>query len=147
MSTESNVALIKKATEYWVTGRYELIFPSIADDAIYIIGRGSIEKASPLFGTFQGKAAIKQWYKSNTTIKESGGIHVFCEPANLGQFLGVGDDVISYGSYPASGGVPLSDWIAIWTVKQDLIVKCWLVMDTATAFVRLKKGDPALSLE
>jgi hypothetical protein len=147
MSTESNVALIKKATEYWVTGRYELIFPSIADDAIYIVGRGSLEKASPLFGTFQGKAAIKQWYESNTTVQKAGGIRPFCTPTNLGEFVGVGDDVISYGSYPASEGVPLSDWVAIWTVKQDMIVKCWLVMDTATAFVRLKKGDPRLSLD
>lgn len=147
MSTESNVALIKKATEYWVNGKYELILPSIANDATYIIGRGSLAKVSNLFGTFQGKPAIQEWYKANAQAESVGAIRPFCKKDNLGQFLGVGDRVFSYGNYPESDGVPLSDWIAIWTLREDMIVHCWLVMDTATAFVRLKKRNPDLSLD
>ena len=79
-------------------------------------------------------------------MKQQGGIHPFCAPGNLGEFIATGDQVVSFGTLRAGGGAPASDWVAIWTVKQGLITKCWMVMDTATAYVKMKKGNAKLKL-
>jgi hypothetical protein len=146
MSEETNLALIKDVTDKWVNGKYDDILPHVADDAEYQIARGSMAKLSPLFGHFKGKAQIKKWYDSNRQVKKQSGIQPFCRPGNLGKFMATGDQVVSYGSLPAGGGAPTSDWVAIWTVKQDMISQCWLVMDTATTFVKMKKVNPRLKL-
>jgi hypothetical protein len=146
MAQVSNLTLIKRVTKDWVTGEYDDILPFVDDDAEYIIARGSLEKASDLFGTFKGKTKIKQWYDRNRQVTLTGGIHPFCKVENLGKFMAVGKQVVSYGTLPKSGPVPASDWIAIWTLKRKKIVQCWLVMDTATAFVRLRRANPRLAL-
>lgn len=146
MAEDANLALIKQVTLDWVTGNYDAIMPHVADDAEYQIARGSMAKLSPLFGHFKGKAAIKKWYVSNKRVKEQRGIHPFCVAGNLGEFIATGDKVVSYGTLRAGGGAPASDWVAIWTVKQDMVSHCWLVMDTATAFVKMKKANSKLKL-
>ena len=146
MADDANLTLIKQVTQNWVTGNYDAILPVVADDAEYIIARGSLAKLSPLFGHFKGKNAIKKWYASNKQVKQQKGVHPFCTPSNLGEFISTGDQVVSFGTLPAGGGAPKSDWVAIWTVKQGLVAKCWMVMDTATAFVKMKKGNSKLKL-
>jgi hypothetical protein len=146
MADDTNLALIKQVTQDWVTGNYDAIMPHVADDAEYQIARGSLAKLSPLFGHFKGKAQIKKWYASNKQVKQQGGIRPFCTPGNLGEFISTGDQVVSFGTLPAGGGAPKSDWVAIWTVKQGMVSNCWLVMDTATAFVKMKKANPRLKL-
>jgi hypothetical protein len=146
MADDANLALIKQVTQDWVTGNYDAIMPHVADDAEYLIARGSMAKLSPLFGHFKGKPAIKRWYDSNRQVKKQRGVQPFCRPGNLGEFIATGDQVVSFGSLPAGGGAPASDWVAIWTVKRDMVAKCWLVMDTATAFVKMKKANPKLKL-
>jgi hypothetical protein len=146
MAEDSNLTLIKQVTQNWVTGNYDAILPVVHDNAEYIIARGSMAKLSKLFGHFKGKPAIKRWYASNQQVKQQGGIHPFCVPGNLGEFIATGDQVVSFGTLRAGGGAPTSDWVAIWTVNQGLITKCWMVMDTATAYVKMKKGNAKLKL-
>lgn len=143
MVGEDNLKLIKDVTEKWVYGKYDDILPHVADDAVYEIARGAIQKYSELFGTFTGKAEIKIWYESN----REDGIKPFCAPGNLGSFVAAGDKVISLGTMPKFKAVPESDWVAIWTLDGGKIKHCWLVMDTATAFLKLKHHNPALVLE
>src|SRR5262249_40442118 len=130
MADDPNVALIKDMTLKWVTKQFEEILPKVADDAEYIIGRGSLAKVSPLFGHFKGKAQIKKWYQSNMQVKQQRGVQPFCSVKVLGEFISAGDQVINFGSLPPGGGAPASDWVAIWTVKGGMIEKCSLVMDT-----------------
>jgi hypothetical protein len=146
MADDANLTLIKQVTQDWVTGNYDAIMPHVADDAEYKIARGSMAKLSPLFGHFKGKNAIKRWYASNKQVKQQSGIQPFCRAGNLGQFISTGDQVVSFGSLPAGGGAPASDWVAIWTLKQGMIAECWMVMDTATAYVKMKKANPKLKL-
>jgi hypothetical protein len=147
MAEDTNLKIIKQVTRDWVSGRYDDILPFVADDAVYVIARGSLEKLSPLFGTFEGKAAIKRWYDSNRQVTMKGGIRPFCSPENLGKFIRAGNQVISCGSMPGTRAGPASDWIAIWTLKRSKVVHCWLVMDTATAFVKMRRANPKLVLK
>jgi hypothetical protein len=146
MAEDSNLKLIKRVTKDWVTGQYDDIMPFVDDKAQYVIARGSLERVSDLFGTFTGKAKIRKWYDLNKQVIHSGGIHPFCTPANLGKFMAVGNKVVSYGSLPRSGTAPANDWVAIWTLRRNKIIHCWLVMDTATAFVKLRRANPRLAL-
>lgn len=48
---------------------------------------------------------------------------------------------------PETGTEPASDWVAIWTLDGGKIKHCWMVMDTASTFLKLKKQNPKLVLE
>ena len=145
--SDVNVGLIKNVTFLWVAKDYEAILPFVADDAVYVIARGTLEKFNPyLFGTFRGKDAIKGWYKTNLDVAALGAIRPFCLVGTPGEFIGAGDHVINFGTMPASGAEPACDWIAVWTVKNNLIKNCTMVMDTASTFVKLKLADPNLAL-
>ena len=147
MTEDDNLELIKRVTRLWVTQKYDEILPYVADDAVYVIARGSLEKFSPLFGTFRGKDEIKRWYESNTHVAAIGGIRPFCLDVNLGEFVSAGNHVINFGTMTETKTEPACDWTAIWTVKDGLIKGCTMVMDTATAFLRLKRANPGLVLE
>jgi hypothetical protein len=147
MAGDANLKLIKGVTLNWVSGRYEEILPYVADDAVYEIAPGSLEKFSPLFGTFRGKKAIAGWYETNRQIPLRGGFHPFCKIGNLGEFISAGNQVISYGRMPKTRTEPASDWVAIWTLKREKIVHCWLVMDTASTFLKFKKFNPKAVLK
>jgi hypothetical protein len=147
MAQDANLKLIKAVTFYWVSGMYEKILPYVADDALYEIAPGSLEKLSPLFGTFKGKKAIQKWYETNQQIPLKGGFKPFCAPANLGQFISTGNKVVSYGRMPKTRLEPASDWVAIWTLKRGKIVHCWLVLDTASTFLKFKRLNPKAMLK
>jgi len=147
MAENANLKLIKGVTFDWVSGQYKKILPHVADKAVYVIARGSLEKLSPLFGTFRGKAAIKRWYAKNQQIPLKGGINPFCLVGDLGKFIVVEDQVISYGTMSKTKTEPSCDWVSIWTLKRGKIMRCWLVMDTATAFLKLQKADPKALLK
>jgi hypothetical protein len=147
MPENANLKLIKGVTFYWVSGQYEKILPHVADNAVYVIARGSLEKLSPLFGTFRGKAAIRRWYAKNRQVSLKGVISPFCLVGDLGKFIVVKSQVISYGTMPKTKTEPSCDWVAIWTLKRGKIVHCWLVMDTATAFLKLRRANPRAVLK
>ena len=147
MADDANMELIKKVTYLWVHQKYDDILPLVADDAVYVIARGSLEKFSPLFGTFRGKEEIRRWYASNKQVTESGGIRPFCAPANLGEFVSAGNHVVNFGTMTATGTEPDCDWTAIWVVRGGLIKSCTMTMDTASTFLKLKRADPTLVLE
>lgn len=148
MAGEKNLALIEDVTKKWVSGKYDEILPYVADDAIYQIARGAIEKYSTLFGTFKGIGEIKTWYASNKQNAAAvNGIKPFCAPANFGTFFAAGDKVINLGSMPKTKAVAESDWVAIWTLDGGKIKHCWMVMDTAGTFLKLKHHNPKLMLE
>ena len=142
MADDENLKLIKNVTFNWVSGRYEQIMPYVAEDAVYEIARGPIERFSPLFGTFRGKKEIERWYESNRQVPLTGAISPFCLIGDLGSFISAGDKVINYGTMTATKTEPACDWVAIWTVEQGMLKHCWMVMDTATAFLKLKKQQP-----
>ena len=145
---DENVELITKVTFNWVHGNYQDILPYVAEDAVYEIAKGAIEKFSPLFGVFRGKPAIARWYEANTQAAASPtGIRPFCFIGDLGEFIGAGDKVINYGTMKQTSTEPACDWIAIWTLDAAMIKHCWLVMDTAAAFLKLKKQNPKIVLE
>jgi hypothetical protein len=147
-TTEENLALIQKVTLNWVHGNYQDILPYVAEDAVYEIARGTIEKFSTLFGTFRGKAEITRWYEANSQEAASPtGIRPFCLIGDLGTFIGAGDKVINYGTMSKTPTEPACDWVAIWTLDGGMIKNCWEVMDTATTFLKLKKYNPKLVLE
>ncbi len=147
MAGDANLKLIMGVTLNWVSGRYEQIMPHVANDAVYEIARGSLEKLSPLFGTFRGKKAIAGWYETNRQIPLKGSFHPFCKIGNLGKFISAGNQVISYGTMPKTRTEPACDWVAIWTLRRGKIVHCWLVMDTASAFLKFKKFHPRAMLK
>jgi hypothetical protein len=148
MAGENNLAVIEEATKNWVYGNYEKILPYVADDAVYEIAKGPIEKFSTLFGTFKGIGEIKIWYESNKQNAAAvNGIKPFCAPANLGKFIAADDKVINMGTMPQTSTEPASDWVAIWTLEGGKIKHCWLVMDTASTFLKLKRNNPKLVLE
>jgi hypothetical protein len=148
MADDANLALIKKVTLLWVSKDYDAILPYVADDAVYVIARGSLEKFNPnLFGTFRGKEPIRGWYKSNREVADLGAIHPFCRIGNPGEFISAGHHVINYGTMTATSTEPACDWTAIWTVSSGLIKNCTMVMDTASTFLKLKHADPTLVLE
>lgn len=142
MPDSANLKLIKAVTLDWVSGQYDKIMPHVADDAVYVIARGSLEKLSPLFGTFSGSAAISQWYKENRLVSSKGGVSPFCRLGNLGEFIDAGEQVISFGTMPETAAEPACDWVAIWTLAQGKIIKCWLVMDSAAVSFKLRKANP-----
>jgi hypothetical protein len=148
MPDDANLELIKKVTFLWVSKNYDAILPYVADDAVYVIARGSLEKFNPhLFGTFRGKDEIKGWYKSNSEAAALGVIHPFCLIGDTGEFISAGNHVINYGTMTATSTEPACDWTAIWTVRGGLIKNCTMVMDTASTFLKLKHADPTLVLE
>ena len=147
MAGEKNLALIEDVTRKWVSGKYDEILPYVADDAIYQIARGAIEKYSALFGTFTGKGEITTWYEANRQASATIGIRPFCAPANFGTFFAAGDKVINLGSMPKIKSMPESDWVAIWTLDGGKIKHCWMVMDTASTFLKMKHHNPKLVLE
>jgi hypothetical protein len=101
-----------------------------------------------LFGTFKGIGEIKIWYESNKQNAAAvNGIKPFCAPANLGKFIAADDKVINMGTMPQTSTEPASDWVAIWTLEDGKIKHCWLVMDTASTFLKLKRNNPKLVLE
>jgi hypothetical protein len=144
---DANLELIQKITFLWVNKRYDEILPFVADDAVYVIARGSLEKFSPLFGTFRGKYEIQRWYESNRQIAELGGIRPFCLIGDLGEFISAGNHVINFGTMTATGTEPTCDWTSIWTVRGGLVKSCNMVMDTAAAFIKLRNADPTLVLQ
>ncbi len=144
---DDNLKLIQKVTFLWVNKRFEEILPLIADDAVYVIARGSLEKFSPLFGTFRGKYEIQRWYESNQQVEAIGGIRPFCLIGDLGEFIPAGNHVINFGTMTETKTEPACDWTSIWTVRGGLIKSCTMVMDSATAFLKLKRADPTLVLE
>lgn len=147
MADDDNLKLIKNVTFLWVSRQYKEIMPYVADDAVYEIGRGAIEKFSPLFGTFRGKKEIERWYESNTQAAAASAITPFCLVGDLGSFIGAGEKVINYGTMTATKTEPECDWVAIWTVESGMLKHCWMVMDTATAFLKLKRNQPDAVLE
>jgi len=142
MADDDNLKLIKNVTFNWVSGRYDQIMPYVAEDAVYEIARGPIEKLSPLFGTFRGKKEIERWYESNSQVSSTQAITPFCLVGDLGSFISAGDKVINYGTMTATKTEPACDWVAIWTVEHGMLKHCWMVMDTATAFLKLKRQQP-----
>jgi hypothetical protein len=148
MPQDPNVKLIIDVTRDWVTGKYEKILPFVADKAVYIIARGKLEAFSKLFGTFRGKPAITRWYAENKRVIQSGGIHPFCSPTVFGKYIAVGkNQVLNYGTMPKTSAAPPCDWVALWTLSRGKITECWLVMDTTSAFLKLKKANPRLALK
>ena len=148
MAGENNLALIEEVTKNWVYGNYDKILPLVADDAVYEIAKGPIQKFSALFGTFTGKKEIAIWYESNKQQAAAvNGIKPFCTPADPGKYIAADDKVINMGTMPETGTEPASDWVAIWTIEGGMIKHCWLVMDTASTFLRLKKQNPKIVLE
>ncbi len=146
-TTEENLALIQTVTLRWVHGNYAEILPYVAEDAVYEIARGAIEQFSTLFGTFRGKPAIARWYEANAqTAASPTGVRPFCLIGDLGEFIGAGDKVINHGTMSKTPTEPACDWVAIWTLDGGMIKHCWMVMDTATAFLKLKKQNPKLVL-
>jgi hypothetical protein len=142
MADDDDLKLIKNVTFLWVSKQYDKIIPYVAEDAVYEIGRGAIEKFSPLFGTFRGKKEIEQWYKSNALAAAASAITPFCVIGDLGTFISAGDKVINYGTMTETKTEPACDWIAIWTVESGMLKHCSMVMDTATAFLKLKRDQP-----
>lgn len=142
MADDDNLKLIKNVTFLWVSKQYERIMPYVAEDAVYEIARGAIEKVSPLFGTFRGKKEIEGWYEANAQAAATLAITPFCLVGDLGSFISAGDKVINYGTMTATKTEPACDWVAIWTVEAGMLKHCWMVMDTATAFLKLKKQQP-----
>ena len=69
-----------------------------------------------------------------------------CLIGDLGEFIGAGDKVINYGTMSKTPTEPACDWVAIWTLDEGMIRHCWMVMDTATAFLKLKRLNPKLVL-
>jgi hypothetical protein len=147
MAGDANLKLIKDVTWNWVSGQYQQILPKVANDAVYEIAPGSLEKFSPLFGKFRGKKAIAEWYETNSKIPLRGVFRPFCRMGNLGSFISAGNQVISYGTMPKTRAEPASDWVAIWTLKRGKIVRCWLVLDTASTFLKFKKFNPKAVLQ
>jgi hypothetical protein len=142
MADDDNLKLIKNVTFHWVSRQYQQIMPYVAEDAVYEIARGAIEKFSPLFGTFRGKKEIERWYEANAQAAVASAITPFCLKDDLGSFISAGDKVINYGTMAATGTEPACDWVAIWTVESGMLKHCWMVMDTATAFLKLKRRQP-----
>lgn len=147
MAVDDNLTLIKNVTFNWVSGQYEKILPYVADDAVYEIARGAIEKFSPLFGTFRGKKEIERWYESNRQVPLTGAFRPFCVIGDTGTFIGAGDKVINYGTMPETPIEPACDWVAIWTLQPGMIKHCSMVMDTAATFIKFKKFNPKATLE
>jgi hypothetical protein len=147
MADDANLELIKNVTLNWVQKKYEQILPKVADNAVYEIARGSLEKFSPLFGTFRGKEEIAGWYELNSQIPLKGAFHPFCGFRDMGEFISAGKQVISYGTMPDAEAEPATDWVAIWTLEGGKIVRCWLVLDSASTFLKFKKFNPEAALE
>ena len=139
----TNLKLVKKITGYWVNGRYEEILPSVTDDAVYEIGPGVIEKTVPgLFGTFRGKKQIKDWYAANA----GAAIRPFCRVNDLGEFFAAGERVVNFGRMRKTRAEPACDWVAIWTLRRNMVTHCWLVLDTASVFLKWKRLHPRATL-
>jgi hypothetical protein len=134
----ANLKLIRKITSYWVHGQFDKILPSVADDAVYEIGRGVIGRTVPLFGTFRGKKQIQDWYTANakSTFKP------FCRVEQLGEFFASGNRVVNLGTMPKTRLEPDCDWVAIWTLRRNMVIHCWLVLDTASVFLKWKRLNP-----
>jgi hypothetical protein len=142
MADDANLKLIKEVTFLWVSKQYDRIMPYVADDAVYEIAREAIEKFSPLFGTFRGKKEIERGYEANSQAALVKAITPFCLIGDLGEFISAGDKVVNHGTMTATKTEPACDWVAIWTVESGMLKHCWMVMDTATAFLKLKKEQP-----
>jgi hypothetical protein len=142
----SNLQIIKNVTTYWVTKQYDKIFSFLADDAVYEIGRGVLDESIPLFGTFRGKKQIERWYQTNSDLQTSPGFEPFCKPVGTGEFIDAGNQIVNFGRMPRSRDEPMCDWVALWTLKRGKITRCWLVLDTASVFVKWKKHNPNASL-
>ena len=110
MSTEANIAFVKKAYADFQTGDIAAILDSLSDDIEWI----TPGKGLPTAGVRHGKAEVAAFFQA---VNATWDMTVF-EPK---QFIASGDMVASVGSYTAvsraTGNAATADWVMLWVIR------------------------------
>jgi len=139
---------VKAILKAWIARRYDLIYPYLADDVIYVVGAGAAKSICHTPGIFLGKDKVKLWYDSHTLVQSVYGeaaINPFCgfvAPPQVITFEDTTQNVVfALGTVgrDVPGELPCQ-WMSTWRLENDLVSRMILLADSVTGLEPFEKA-------
>jgi hypothetical protein len=129
---------VKAILKAWIARKYDLIYPYLANDVIYVVGAGAAKSICHTPGIFIGKDKVKLWYDSHTLVQSVYGeaaVNPFCgfvAPPQVITFEDTTQNIVfALGTVDTGvqGELPCQ-WMSTWRFEGDLVSRMILLADS-----------------